>query len=340
MRLNWRWALVLLVPAVTLVLFPFRGHIELGTVLLAHLMAVTVVAVLGTVEVAVVAAVVGVSLVNWNFTHPYGSLQIDNPRTVVDLAAFMVVALTSALLVRRSRRSEAHAEKVEVERAHVEEIDRSRSALLAAIGHDLRTPISTIKATASGVLASDVAWSAEALVDAWALVDEESDRLADLLTNLLDKARLEAGSQIVKTTHVEVADLVRSHRVPGSKVRIEIPSDLPLVVADPGLMERVMHNIVANVQRHAGADADVLITAVVDSAHVVINIDDNGRGVAEHRLADIFQPFQVAGDRVRGGTGLGMAIVKAFVEVMGGEVAALTSPRGGLRMSIRLKVAT
>ncbi len=83
---------------------------------------------------------------------------------------------------------------------------------------------------------------------AWRSAASALIRLADLLTNLLDKARLEAGSQIVKTTHVEVADLVRSHRVPGSKVRIEIPSDLPLVVADPGLMERVMHNIVANVK--------------------------------------------------------------------------------------------
>lgn len=330
---------MLLVPAVTLAMLPFRPHLELGTVLLVHLLVVVLVAVLGTVEIAVVAAVVAVSLVNWVFTKPYGSLQIANPRTVVDLTAFLVVALTLALLVRRSRRSEAHAEQVEVERAQVEEIDRSRTALLAALGHDLRTPIATIKATASGVLASDVEWTAEDLADAWTLIDEESDRLADLLTNLLDKARIEAGSQIVKITKVEVADLMRGHRVAGVRVRLDIPSHLPLVLADPGLMERVMHNVIANVQRHAGADADVVVTAARADTEVVIDIDDNGRGLPPERLAGIFQPFQVAGDRVRGGTGLGMAIVKGFVEAMGGSVSALPSPRGGLRISIRLPVA-
>ena len=323
-----------------MLLVPFRADLELGTVLLIHLMVVVIVAVLAPVEIAVLSAVVTISLVNWYFTEPYGSLQIENAGTVVDLTAFVVVALTSALLVRRSRRSEAHAEQVEEERAQVEEIDRSRTALLAAIGHDLRTPIATIKATASGVLASDVAWTEADLADAWALIDEESDRLADLLTNLLDKARLEAGSQIVKQANVEVADLMRSHRVAGVRVRLEIPRDLPLVVADPGLMERVMHNVIANVQRHAGADADVVITATLDGPEVAIDIDDNGRGVATARLPEIFQPFQVAGDRVRGGTGLGMAIVKAFVEAMSGSVSASASPRGGLRISIRLQVAS
>lgn len=321
-------------------MLPFRSHLELGTVLLAHLLAVVFVAVLGTVEIAIVAAVVAVSLVNWVFTKPYGSLRIANSGTIVDLTAFVIVAVTLALLVRRSRRSEAHAEQVEVERAQVEEIDRSRTALLAAIGHDLRTPISTIKATASGVLASDVVWTPEDLTDALALIDEEADRLADLLTNLLDKARLEAGSQIVKPTSIEVSDLMRAYRVPGVRVELRIPATLPLVVADPGLMERVMHNVIANVQRHGGPDADVVISAEADGAEVAINIDDNGRGVADDRLEGIFQPFQVAGDRVRGGTGLGMAIVKAFVEAMGGSVAASRSPRGGLRVSIRLQVAT
>ena len=339
MRLNWRWALVLLVPAVTLALLPFRAHLELGTVLLVHLLGVVFVAVFGTVEIAGFSAVVAVSLVNWVFTRPYGSLQIANPRTVVDLTVFLVVALALALLVRRSRRSEAHAELVEEERAQVEEIDRSRTALLAAIGHDLRTPIATIKATATGVLASDVEWTPADLGDAWALIDEEADRLADLLTNLLDKARIEAGSQIVKLTEIEVADLMRSHRVAGVRVHLDIPGDLPLVLADPGLMERVMHNVIANVQRHGGPEADVLISAHRDEDVVVIDIDDNGIGVAEERLPGIFQPFQVAGDRLRGGTGLGMAIVKAFVEAMGGAVLAARSPRGGLRVTFRLPVA-
>lgn len=330
---------VLLVPAVALGLLPLRPHLELGTVLLIHLMGVVVVAVLGTLPTAVLAAVIAVSLVNWFYTEPYGSLQIANARTVVDLTAFLLVALTCALLMRRSQRSEARVERVEVKRAQVEEIDRSRAALLAAIGHDLRTPISTIKATSTGVLAADVAWSAADLRDAWTLVDEEADRLSDLLSNLLDEARLEAGAQIVHPVAVEVADLLRGQRIAGVRLEVRAAPDLPLVLADPGLMERVLHNIMANVQRHAGPGADVVLTALQEGDWIVLRLDDNGRGVPEERLSAIFQPFGVAGDRTRGGSGLGMAIVKAFVEAMGGSVTASASPRGGLRISIRLAVA-
>ncbi len=339
MRVTWRWAWLGLVPIATLVLLPFRSDLELGTVLLIHLMAVVVVAVLSTVDAAVMAAVMAVSLVNWFFTHPYHSLRIENPGTVVDLSAFMLVALTTSLLVRRSRHSEARAERIAVEREQVVEIDRARTTLLAALGHDLRAPISTIKATASGVLAKDVAWSPEDVLDAWHLVDEEVDRLADLLSNLLDQARLEAGTPIAQPIQVEVADLMRSKRLPRIPRLYRLPSDLPMVMADPGLMERVVYNVLVNAQRHGGTDTDVLISAERAGDRVVIYLDDNGWGISDERLLTIFEPYQSVGDRAPGGSGLGLAIVKGFVEAMGGTVQAMHSSRGGLRLAISLKVA-
>ena len=339
MQWTWRWTWVGLVPVATLVLLPFRAHLELGTVLLIHLMAVVVVAVLGTVEVAAVAAILAVSQVNWFFTEPYHSLQIANPGTVVDLTAFIVVALTTSLLVRSSRHHEARAERIAEEREQVVEIDRERAALLAALGHDLRAPISTIKATASGVLAKDVEWSTEAVADAWHLVDEEADRLADLLSNLIDQARLEAGSTIAHVIPAEVADLMRAKRLPNVPRRYQLPNDLPMVVADPGLMERVVHNLLVNSQRHGGADVDVLISAERDGDLLRIHFDDNGRGVSEERLQSIFDPYRSSGDRSPAGAGLGLAIVKGFVEAMGGSVRAERSPRGGLRVDLLLRVA-
>ncbi len=340
MRWTWRWTWVGLVPLATLLLLPFRAHLELGTVLLMHLMAVVVVAVLGTVEVAAVAAILAVSQVNWFFTKPYHSLQIENAGTVVDLTAFIVVALTTSLLVRKSRHHEARAERIAEEREQVVEIDRERAALLAALGHDLRAPISTIKATASGVLAKDVEWSTEAVADAWHLVDGEADRLADLLSNLLDQARLEAGSTIAHPIPAEVADLMRAKRLPNVPRRYQLPSDLPMVVADPGLMERVVHNLLVNSQRHGGADVDVLISAERQGDLVRIHFDDNGRGVGEDRLQTIFDPYRSSGDRSPAGAGLGLAIVKGFVEAMGGSVSAERSPRGGLRIDLLLRVAS
>ena len=334
-----RWSWLLLVPAATLAMLPLRAHVDLGTVLLAHLMAVVLVAVLGTVTAAGVAAVIAVSLVNWFFTEPYHSLRIANAATVVDLTAFMVVALTAALVVRRSRVLAARAEHERTEREQVIEIDRSRATLLAALGHDLRSPISTIKATASGVLAKDVVWSADDMSDAWHLVDEEADRLADLLSNLLAQARLEAGAPIAQAVAVEVADLMRSKHLPRVPRQYRLPTDLPMVIADPGLMEQAVHNVLVNAQRHGGAHTDVLITAERDGDRVLIHLDDNGRGVGEEQLDALFEPYRTAGDRSRGGTGLGLAIVRGFVEAMGGTVSAARSPRGGLRITIALRVA-
>ncbi len=334
-----RWSWLLLVPAATAVMLPLRAHLDLGTVLLVHLMTVVLVAVLGTVTAAGVAAVIAVSLVNWFFTEPYHSLRIANPATVVDLTAFMVVALTTALVVRRSRALAARAEHERTEREQVVEIDRSRATLLAALGHDLRAPISTIKATASGVLAKDVVWSADDMSDAWHLVDEEADRLADLLSNLLAQARLEAGAPIAQPVAVEVADLMRSKRLPRVPRQYRLPTDLPMVVADPGLMEQAVHNVLVNAQRHGGVNTDVLITAERDGERVLIHLDDNGRGIADDQLDTLFEPYRTAGDRSRGGTGLGLAIVRGFVEAMGGTVSAARSPRGGLRITIALRVA-
>ena len=335
-----RWLSLLLVPLATLALLPFRTSLDLGTVLLIHLMAVVLVAVLGTVVAAGVAAFLAVSFVNWFFTVPLHSLRIDSAATVVDLTVFMVVALTTALVVRRSRVYAARAEHERTEREQVVEIDRSRAALLAALGHDLRAPISTIKATASGVLAKDVVWSAEDVSDAWHLVDEEADRLADLLSNLLAQARLEVGAPIAQPIAVEVADLMRSKRLPRVPRQYALPTDLPMVVADPGLMEQAMYNVLVNAQRHGGTDVDVLITAERDGDRVLVHLDDNGRGLPEERLATLFEPYQTAGDRSRGGTGLGLAIVRGFVEAMGGTVSAARSPRGGLRITIALRVAS
>lgn len=333
------WLSLFLVPLATVLLLPFRSHVEIGSILLVHLLAVVAVSVLSTVPVATVAALLAMGLVNWFFIEPYGSLTIENAGTVIDIVVFVIVALTTSEIIRQSRHHEMVAEQAVVEREQVQELDRSRAALLAALGHDLRAPISTIKATASGVLAPDVAWSPEQVSDAWHLVDEESDRLADLLSNLLDQARLEAGTPIAVTTSVEVADLLRSKRLPKVPRNYRLQPDLPMVVADPGLMEQVVYNVLANAQRHGGPDTDVLISAERAGDQVLIHLDDNGRGVSDERLATVFDPYHSAGDRSPGGTGLGLAIVRGFVQAMGGTVSAAHSPRGGLRISIALQVA-
>ncbi len=339
MRPNTRWLWLAIVPVVTLLLLPLRAHLELGTILLLHLLAVAVVGIVAAEAAAVIAAIVAVALVNWFFTLPYHSLRIEHTATIVDLSVFMLVALTMSRLMRASRSSQQRADRSAAERERAVELDRSRATLLSALGHDLRTPIATIKATTSGVLAKDVMWTPEDITDALHLVDEEADRLSDLLSNLLDQSRLEAGTTIASIAPVEIAEVLRSKRLPRVPRQYSLPNDLPMVMADPGLMERVVHNVLMNAQRHGGQDVDVLISAQRVGGVVVIAMDDNGRGVDSLRLQSLFDPYVSAGDRARGGTGLGLAIVKGFVEAMGGHVTASPSPRGGLRIEITLRVA-
>ncbi len=340
MRVDRRWAWITIVPCATAAMLPFREHLELGTILLLHLLVVVLVSVLAADGAAVIAAVLAVALVNWFFTRPYHSLRIEHSATIVDLTAFLVVALTTSRLVRISQRHEQRAESISVERERAVEIDRSRAALLSALGHDLRTPISAIKASTSGILAKDVSWTLEDVTDAVHLVDEEADRLSDLLSNLLDQSRLEAGMTIAQVEPVEVSEILRAKRLPRGPWKYAFDPNLPMVLADPGLMERVIHNVLTNAQRHGGPDVEVLISAHCEGETVVIEIDDNGKGVDEQRMPTLFDPYRSSGDRARGGTGLGLAIVKGFTEAMGGTVSAAPSVRGGLHIAITLKVAS
>ena len=339
MRIDLRYAWIAIVPCATVAMLPFRGHLELGTILLLHLLVVVLVSVIVAEGAAAIAAVLAVALVNWYFTEPFHSLRIEHSATIVDLSVFLVVALTTSRLVRISRAHEQRVESISVEREQAMELDRSRAALLAALGHDLRTPLAAIKASTSGILAADVTWSTDDIYEALRLIDEGTDRLSDLLSNLLDQSRLEAGTTIAKTMPIEISELLSSKRLPRVPWNLATQSELPMVMADPGLMERVVHNILLNAQRHGGPGVDVQVSVESHGSAVAIHFDDNGKGVDPLRLETLFDAYRSAGDRTRGGTGLGLAIVKGFTEAMGGSVNAAMSPRGGLRITVELQAA-
>jgi K+-sensing histidine kinase KdpD len=226
------------------------------------------------------------------------------------------------------------------------EIDRLRSALLAAVGHDLRTPLAGIKAAVSSLRQRDVEWSRAEQDELLATIEDAADRLNDLIANLLAMSRLQAGALSVSLQTTALDEVVAKALlgVPGlsdDEMVVQVPDDLPLVIADPGLLERAIANLVDNARRYSPPGLPVRVQAACDdqdgSGTVRMRVVDSGRGVPQSDWTRIFAPFQRLDDRTSNtGVGLGLAIARGFVEAMYGTLTPSTTPGGGLTMTITL----
>ncbi|MBO0868358.1 MAG: DUF4118 domain-containing protein [Micromonosporaceae bacterium] len=224
------------------------------------------------------------------------------------------------------------------------EVDRVRSALLAAVGHDLRTPLAGIKAAVSSLRHPELDLPAAARAELLATIEESTDRLDALLENLLSMSRLQAGVLSVRlepTALDAVAAQALLHALPGeSTVDMKVPDDLPLANADPGLLERVIANLVANARAYAPADRPVELRGAAVDGRVLLEVVDHGPGVPEADRYRIFEPFQRLHDRsTTAGLGLGLAIARGFIEAMGGTITPAGTPGGGLTMTVALPAA-
>jgi len=220
------------------------------------------------------------------------------------------------------------------------EIDRLRSALLAAVSHDLRTPLAGVKAAVTSLRQRDVSWTREEQDELLETIEGSADRLDDLITNLLAMSRLQAGALSVEVQPVALDGVVAQALldVRDDQIDIDVPDDLPSVMADPGLLERVVANLVGNARRHTPPRNRVEIRAGAreDSA-VCLRVIDHGPGVPRRHWESIFAPFQRLDDRSsEGSVGLGLAIARGFAEAMNGELTPSETPGGGLTMTVTL----
>jgi two-component system sensor histidine kinase KdpD len=220
--------------------------------------------------------------------------------------------------------------------------DRQRTALLAAVGHDLRTPLAGIKASVSTLRQTDVQWSEEQQRELLAAIEESADRLDAIVENLLDASRLEAGALSVQPEPVALDQVIAAAllSVPGARdiVSVDVPEDLPLVQADAGLLERVLANLLENAIRHGGG-APVEVVARAGELSARIKVVDHGAGVPKAERERLFQPFQRASGGTPQGAGLGLTVARGFTEAMDGVLIADGSDGGGLTMRIRLPLA-
>ncbi|GHF24408.1 sensor histidine kinase [Streptomyces mashuensis] len=231
----------------------------------------------------------------------------------------------------------------EAERARrLDEGNRIRTALLAAVSHDLRTPLAGIKAAVTSLRSDDVAWSPEDEAELLAGIEEGADRLDHLVGNLLDMSRLQTGTVTPLIREIDLDEVVPMALggVPEGSVTLDVPESLPMVAVDPGLLERCVANVVENAVKYSPGDTPVLVSASALGDRVELRVADRGPGVPDSAKDRIFEPFQRYGDAPRGaGVGLGLAVARGFAEAMGGTLAAEDTPGGGMTMVLTLRAA-
>ncbi|WP_449385609.1 sensor histidine kinase [Cellulomonas soli] len=221
------------------------------------------------------------------------------------------------------------------------ETDRMRAALLAAVGHDLRTPLAGLKAAVSSLRQDDVDFTPQERAELLASVEESTDHLTDIIANLLDISRIEAGAVTAQVVPVALDEVVARTllRVPAHEVDLDLSDALPLVRADAGLLDRVVANLVDNARRHSPAGARVQVRAEHRGQRVDLQVLDHGPGVPQDKWETLFVPFQRLDDKGVGGhTGLGLAIAQGFCDAMDAQLLPSDTPGGGLTMTVRLRV--
>ncbi|WP_026421202.1 DUF4118 domain-containing protein [Actinokineospora inagensis] len=445
------WALAVVLPVAVTWLGRAAPNLTFSTDEIGFFLATVVVALVGGLGPAVVAAVFGAGLLNYFFTEPLYSLSVNNPDNLVSLVAMVLVAVLVALVVDRAARLAIQAAQARTEAALLASYARTvltsprplerllekvrenfgldsvalleqqgggwhrvacsgprpcaepdeadvdvpvtaevhlalrgrtlpagdqraleaaagqallalrqqrmaaetadaqrraettelRTALLSAVGHDLRTPLTSIKAAVGSLRATDLQLSEEDTAELLETAEVSVDRLAGLVDNLLDSSRLATGAVAPQLRPVGYDEAV-ARALAGIDSRdavvVEVAEDLPGVLADVGLLERVVANVIDNALRHGGPQV-----AVRGSAHanaVELRVVDHGPGLPRDAADAVFAPFQRLGDRDNiPGVGLGLSVAKGFTEAMGGTITAEDTPGGGLTIVVSLPVA-
>jgi two-component system sensor histidine kinase KdpD len=219
-----------------------------------------------------------------------------------------------------------------------------RAALLSAVSHDLRTPISALKASVTSLLQDDVQWTDDETREFLHTIDEEADRLNALVGNLLDMSRIQAGALDVSSVPIGLEEILpaalHSLGLEDGDLDLDVSESLPRVLADPGLLERALANVIHNAVRFSPEGAHARVTAGAVDGLVDIRVSDQGSGVPSSDRDRLFVPFQRLGDSANGeGVGLGLAVARGFVEAMGGVVEVEDTPGGGLTVVFRLRAA-
>ena len=211
----------------------------------------------------------------------------------------------------------------------LEEVEKLRSEFLGIVSHELRTPLTAIKGSAATVLGSQRPISTDEYTEFFSIIDEQADRLRDLVDNLLDMTRIEAGSLTVTLEPIELEGLINEAKENfvssggEQEFLIDLPDDLPPVSGDHRRISQVIANLTGNAAKFSPANKAVTVTVEFDDVHATVRVHDHGRGIPKDKIHQLFRKFSRVHDegaRNLSGSGLGLAICKGIVEAHGGRI--------------------
>lgn len=258
--------------------------------------------------------------------------------TIEAISGLVALALERARFLKELSRTEA-----------LRQSDQLKSALLASVSHDLRTPLTSIRAAVDNLLEKNLNWDKDALHEFHLIISEEVNRLTRLVQNLLEMARIEAGelhpvkewgllSEILGNVLDRCAADISNHRV-----KVECEENLPMLKVDSRLLAGVIANLLENAAKYSPAQSEIILRGVIDSNTLKISVHDQGPGIPTNELSRVFDKFYRGASRFakgRDGTGMGLAIARGIIEAHGGKIWAESTQGSGATLSLSLPVET
>ena len=337
----------------------FGTHVNPTTVALSFLLVVLFAATAWGSKPAVLASLLGVLCFNFFFLPPVGTFQIRNPDNWVAFFAFLITALTAGQLSARAKRraEEAESAKQEIERLYYElqdtferssqakalkQSERLKSALLDAVTHDLRTPLTSIKASVTTLLADLYATESmesgpqlgnDGRKELLEVINEEGDRLDRFIEGLTKLARIDAGEmhlhrQLCAIDEIITAALKRAEpRTRGHRIEVWIEDELPSVKVDEQSIAEVIYTLIDNAAKYSPEASPIRVRAIPESGDtILVSVEDEGPGIRADMRERVFEKFFRAmrdgdvGDRKSPGTGMGLAIARGIIQAHGGRI--------------------
>ncbi len=229
------------------------------------------------------------------------------------------------------------------------ELDSMKSQLLSIVSHELRTPLAAIKGFTTTLLREDVRWDEASQREFLRIIDEETDRLGELIDSLLDMSQIETGMLRIEPEAVQLRNLVREakdraqRRTESHWFVMDMPAELPRVWADPRRVRQVLNNLLENAIKYSPEGGQITISCEVEPDHVLVSIADQGRGIPPEYREKVFERFfqvDAATTRRTGGSGLGLSIAKGIIEAQGGKIWVDSAPGKGSIFRFTLPLAT
>jgi len=291
---------------------------------------------------------------NYFFLKPIGTFHIEKAQDWVAFSAFLITALTANHLSSLARRRSEESIALALDRARMaqelnktealKQSDQLKSAILASVSHDLRTPLTSINAAVENLLTPEVQWDESARTEFYSIIKEEVDRLSHLVQNLLEMARIEAGechplkewgsiSEMITNVLARCGDSLSNH-----EVRVRMPDVVPLVMWDERLIGQVLANLLENAAHYSAPGAEIILSVELEQDILLIRVKDSGPGIADDEIPRLFQSFYrgKAGTKSRVGTGMGLAIAQGIMIAHGGTIEIQSKVGVGSTFIIRI----